>query len=306
MRRAMMCVLLASLGCGLSTAQQGAVGDAKAPTKVSSALLPLQRGRLLVWVVRATTVVLPKPDSGTAGFTPMGFKEESVSTFGTSASGFGKTAGSVGVSSTSLSISRTGNVPKDTAPADVDAVAAAQAGAKEQTSGSFGQGASTYGTAASNHGENSGGFGQTASTYGTEASNVGQTAGSFGESLSTVATAPAPKPVAPPKPWLQLVQERLPVVLPGSRVLFVEVAADKVNANLKRLDNTSGYPDVLVFDGFPTGWKGPLPEVRELEAGSAQQFVAASPRRLMVMNHAPHPEAARAFVAFLDAQGVAR
>jgi hypothetical protein len=301
----MLCVLLLSLGCA-AMAGQGGGGDAKSTTKVSGALLPLQRERLLVWVVKPTAVALPKPDSGTAGFTPMGYKEQTVSELGKSASEFGKTAGSVGVSSTNPTISRTGNVPKDTAPADVDAVAATQAGAKEQTSGSFGQGASTYGTAASNHGETSGGFGQTASTYGTDASNVGKTMGEFGESLSTVATAGETKPVAVPKPWLQLIQERLPVALPGSRVLFVEMTVDKLNANLKRLDNTPAYPDVLVFDGYPAAWKGPTPEVRELEAGSAQEFLAASPRRLMVMNHAPHPEAAKAFVAFLDAQGVAR
>jgi hypothetical protein len=301
----MMCLLLMSVGCAAMIGQGGG-GDIKSQTKVSSALLPLQRGRLVVWVVKPSAIKLPPPDSGTAGFTPMGYKEESVSTFGTSASGFGKTAGSVGISSSSPAISRTANVPANTAPADVDAVAAAQAGAKEQTSGSFGQGASNYGTAASNHGETSGSFGQTASTYGTDASNVGQTAGSFGESLSTVATAGLPKPVVAPKPWLQLVQERLPVVLPGSRVLFVEVASDKLAANLRRLDSMLGYPDVLVFDGFTPGWKGPSPEVRELEAGSVQEFLAASPRRLMVMNHAPHPEAAKAFLVFLDQQGVAR
>ncbi len=286
--------------------QQGAVGDAKSSTKVSSALLPLQRGRLLVWVVKPATIALPKPDSGTAGFTPMGYKEQTVSELGKSASDFGRTAGSVGVSSTSPTISRTGNVPANTPPADVDAVAAAKAGAKEQTSGSFGQGASTYGTAASNHGQTASSLGQDASTYGTEASNVGKTMGEFGDSLSTIATAGEAKPVTVPKSWLATIQERLPVVLPGSRVLFVEMTADKLNANLRRLDNTPGYPDVLVFDGFPPAWRGPSPEVRELEAGSAQEFLAVSPRRLMVMNHAPHLEVAKAFVAFLDAQGVAR
>jgi hypothetical protein len=236
----------------------------------------------------------------------MTYKEESASTFGKSASEFGKTAGSVGVSSTSPTISRTGNVPAKTDPADVDTVAAAQAGAKEQTAGSFGQTASTFGGAASNHGETSGGFGQTASTYGTEASNVGSTVGSFGESLSTIATAGEVKPVAVAKSWLPLIEERLPRSYPGSRAVFVEVSTDRLEALLKKAEGSTGYPDVLVFDGFPVAWKGPVAEVRELEAGSAQEFLASSPRRLLVMEHGLHPEVAKAFVAYLDQQGVER
>jgi hypothetical protein len=301
MRRAVGALLLLAAVASLDAAQQS--GGAQVS---SAALAPLRRGRLVVWVVKPAKLKLPTPDSGTAGFTPLTYKEESASTFGKSASEFGKTAGSVGVSSSSPTISRTGNVPKDTAPADVDATAAAQAGAKEQTAGSFGQTASTFGGAASNHGETSGSFGQTASTYGTEASNVGSTAGNFGESLSTIATAGEVKPVAVAKSWLPLIEERLPISFPGSRAVFVDVTLDRLDALLKKAEGTPGYPDVLVFDGFPVAWKGPAAQVRELEAGSAQEFLASSPRRLLVLNHGPHPEVAKAFVAFLDQQGVER
>jgi hypothetical protein len=301
MRRAVWALLLLAAVAPVSGAQQAG------GTQVSSAALaPLRRGRLVVWVVKPARLRLPTPDSGTAGFTPMTYKEESASTFGRSASEFGKTAGSVGVSSTSATISRTGNVPKDTAPADVDAVAAAQAGAKEQTAGSFGQTASTFGTAASSHGETSGSFGQAAGSYGTEASNVGSTAGNFGESLSTIATAGEVKPVALAASWLATIEERLPRSFPGSRVAFVEVTTDRLDALLKRAEGTAAYPDVLVFDGFPVAWKGPAAQVRELEAGSAQEFLVSSPRRLLVLNHGLHPEVAKAFLAYLDQQGVER
>jgi hypothetical protein len=282
----------------------GAVAGQQGSDDAKRAVRPLQRGRLLVWVVKPAVVKLPTPDSGTAGFTPMSYKEMTSADFGKSANEVGKTAGSVGVSSTSPTISRTGHVPADTAPADVDAAAAAQAGAKEETSGSFGQNAGTFGTAASNHGESSGGFGQTASSYGTNAGNFGQTAGSFGESTSTIATAGEVKPVVVAKSWLMTVEDRLPVVFPGTRAQFVEMTIDKLGANLKKVEGGPGYPDVLVFEGFPVGWKGPASQVRELEGGSGQQFLAASPRRLMVMTHALHPDVARAFVAFLDQQGV--
>jgi len=269
----------------------------------TGSLPALKHGQLVVWVVKAPLPRAGSPASAAAApaGAPAGYQEQTAGSFGQSASNYGSSAGSYGVSSSSDSIAR---VPASAKAADPDNSVATAAGYREQTSSSYGQTSSSYGTAASNHGQTAGSLGQTASSYGQTAGSYGQSASSYGQSLSSLGQAaqpPAPRPVQ------TAIAPTLRSEYPGLQVQFVDTDLDRLRARLKAVDGSSSRPDLVVFEGFPAAWQGPSADVRELavsvEAGALPGPPGSSAGvRTMLLRRAQHPDAARAFVSYLDEQ----
>jgi hypothetical protein len=255
-------------------------------------IAPLRHGRLVVWVVK------PAPGKAVPVSTqpPTTLQQQAAGSFGQSASDVGTSASNYGVSASSPTISRTGSAPASAQGADPNNEVATAAGYHEQTAGSYGQTAGSFGTAASNHGQTASSLGRTAGSVGTDASNYGQSAGSFGHSLSTIAGAGQ---VPPPKPLQQQIEPTLRAAYPALQVRFVYTDEDKLKAALKAATGAS-YPDVLLFEGYGPFWPGPSSELRDLSVSSDTDSSAPSSiARALMMNRAPHPDVAHAFLMFL-------
>jgi len=294
---------------GLAALMAGTVVPAQSLVQPAA----LKHGRLVVWVVHPATYEPAPTDYGGVARRPPGYKEQTAGSFGQTASEMGTTSSSVGLPSDSPLISRTGSVVNTAAPADRDAAAAAAAGYNEQTSGSFGQTASTFGTEASNHGQRPSTVGQSASNVGTDASNYGQTAGSYGHSLSAIGPGGAPEA---PRGVEAIVEPKLRAAYPDLTVQFVGVDSDKLSTMLRTAaastDMVALYPDVLVFEGFPSSWQG-LPEsvqrvVKESFGGSAAvksgPSGAQAARRVVVTMRSRRQATAVAFAEYLQNQGL--
>jgi len=267
----------------------------------------LKHGQLVVWVVKAPLPRAETPAAAAAApaTVPTTLQEKTVGDFGQPAAGFGTDSANYGVSSSSDKIAR---VPANTAAADPDNTVATAAGYHEQTSNSYGQTAGSYGTEASNHGQTSSSLGQTAGSYGQTAGSYGQSAGSFGHSVSNLGQAaqpPAPAPVQ------TAIAPTLRTEYPGLQAQFIDIDASRLRARLKAADASSSRPDLVIFEGFTASWQGPSTDVRELAVSvdpGASPGPPGSPAgvRTMVLRRAQHPEAARAFVSFLDEQAEAQ
>jgi hypothetical protein len=255
-------------------------------------IAPLRHGRLIVWVVK------PAPGKAVPVSTqpPTTLQQQTAGSFGQSASDVGTSASNYGVSASSPTISRTGSAPASAQGADPNNEVATAAGYHEQTAGSYGQTAGSFGTAASNHGQTASSLGHTASSVGTNAGDYGQTAGSFGHSLSTIAGAGQ---VPPPKPLQQQIEPTLRAEYPALQVRFVYTDESALKAALKAATSTS-YPDVLLFEGYGPFWPGPSPDLRDLSVSSdTDSSPPSSIARALMMNRAPHPDVAHAFLLFL-------
>jgi hypothetical protein len=283
------------------------------PTPVQP--VALKHGRLVVWVVHPTIVVSAPTDYGGSARRPPGYNEQTAGSFGQTASSVGTSASNTGLPSDSPLISRTGRVADTVAPADRDATAAAAAGYREQTAGSFGQTAGKFGTEASNHGQAPSTVGQNASSVGTDSSNYGQMAGSYGHSLSTIAQAGQPEHMQI-ESMETIVEPKLRVAYPDLSVQFVTVDLDKFPAMLRTASASTViaglYPDVLVFEGFPASWEG-LPQsvqrlVKESFGGSAPvkngPGSALAARRVVVTMRSRQQATAIAFAEYLQNQGL--
>jgi len=275
----------------------------------------LKHGRLVVWVVHPTIVVPAPTDYGGAARRPPGYNEQTVGTFGQTASSVGTSAGRTGLPSDTPLISRTGRVQDTVAPADRDAAAAAAAGYREQTAGTFGQTAGTFGTQASNHGQSPSTVGQNAGSTGTQAGNYGQTAGSYGHSLSTIAQAAQPERLQI-ESMETIVEPKLRAAYPDLSVQFVTVDMDKFPAMLRTASASTAmvglYPDVLVFEGFPASWEGLPLSVQRL---AKENFGESTPvknepagalaaRRVVVTMRSRQQATAIAFAEYLQNQGL--
>jgi hypothetical protein len=181
----------------------------------------------------------------------------------------------------------------------------------EQTASTLGQTSSSYGTTASNHGQTASSLGQTASSYGTASSSTGQTAGGFGNSLGTIAQAGQAGGAKAPHVF-EAIAPKLEEMYPELRTQLSMFDADQLLWALKGTLGSRSYPDLLIFVGFPADWPGPAAQVREMEAAhvgdvAAERVLKTGDSRRTVdclaLRRAPHAGTARAFVAYLDAEG---
>lgn len=277
--------------------------DASKPS-VKEAYKPLLHGQLVVWLVEPTGPGPAVVTAATPQRAPITYQEATPSTLGQTASTYGTDASKYGVDAGSPTIAR---VPNNSGP-DADADAAAKAGYREQTSGSFGQTASNVGTAASDHGQTSGSFGQESSNYGVDASNYGIDASNFGHSLSNIAGAGELKSEPVSMTFTDQVQAALTHKFPELKVQYAAVGSNDVKA---RLRNATGkdYPDVIILDGFATTWTGFPQDVRDALLHYEGPTPSAKDRRegrlppvWYITRRAAHPQEAHALAAYLDDQ----
>ncbi len=293
-RRTAICLALALLAAGVAQGQ-AAAAETQGP------LAALHRGTLLVWVVRPEgAAARPKPAAVPAFRAPEpGYREATAGSFGQTAGSFGQTAGSYGIDSTSPAI---GTPPSGQVTNAAGATQTLAPGYREATATTLAPTPGDRSVAAGSYGQTAGSFGQTAGSVGSTAGGYGQTAGSFGHSLSTLTQAGQP-PRSPVS--VQELQPALKAAFPDLGNLFVEVSADRVSSALQAAEGRKAYPDVLIFEGFPSTWAGPPQAVRDLQAASSGEIAAPGKtlQECVRLRQAPHPETARAFLAYLEQQG---
>ena len=277
--------------------------DADKP-KVKDAYKPLVHGQVIIWLVEPAGPGAAIVNAATPQRAPITYREATPSTLGQNASTYGTDASKYGVDAGSPTIAR---VPNNSGP-DADADAAAKAGYREQTSGSFGQVSSNVGTAASDHGQTSGSFGQVASNYGVDSSNYGIDASNFGHSLNNLAGAGElhAEPVSMSFP--DQVQAALTHTFPDLKVAYVDVSSSDIKS---RLRNAAGkdYPDVMILDGFATSWTGFPQDVRDALQHYEGPTPSAKDRRegrlpptWYITRRAAHSSEAHALATYLDDQ----
>jgi hypothetical protein len=195
----------------------------------------------------------------------------------------------------------------------------------QQSVGSFGQSASSVGKSVSDHGQSAGSFGQSASNYGTSSSSYGRSADSFGRSLDTIADAgsldaqaiqgspkiPAKVAMSLPDPYRDYLQSELKRSFYNLNANFVTVAADQLQEKLTAVEGRAEYPDVILGEPLPPEWKKIAKETGIVMVGSLGVIEQENNQGLLrnptvqaaILQRAPHPDAAKAFVVWLREPG---
>lgn len=198
--------------------------------------------------------------------------------------------------------------------------------------GSYGTNAGDYGKPGSEVGQNAGNVGQNAGSYGTasgsfgaSAGSVGQNAGSYGQTAGSFGYDPAAYGVNSnmPQPGVRRPSSRLhaeatdssiwtavasPVAsaYPGLKITVAEVAEQNLLGELEMARAASRYPDVLVGSPLPWRWAGKNGSVAKqlvvapLGLPLARENEAEAFRDVVILRGSPHPETARAYVAWLQ------
>jgi hypothetical protein len=248
---------------------------------------PLLRGHLVLWIVHDLP---PSPQQLFSGTVHMpGYQEHNAGQFGYDAGRIGQTAGTYG-----------------------------------QTAGRVGQPAGEVGQNAGSAGQTAGSFGRDAASTGRDAGRTGQMAGRFGYSVNTLnnaTTQPEKNADAafhhPPHntrwdAWLS----HLRTTFPDLQIKVVDVRSDELQPQLRAAQHTPDAPDVLLGDPLPDLWTHPSTglglEYGIANVGAHSEFaeielpagVTTEPQRWQpeasALRAAPHPEAARAFLFWLD------
>jgi hypothetical protein len=278
----------------------------------------LRHGPLVVWYLAASTRPPQSNLNAIAALhnaTPLNYSERSAANFGQSASTYGQNAGSYGVDSDSPTIS-TPSIPpgQNATSAKPNGI-----GYQQKDLSGFGQNAAGYGTAASNYGQNgstagqnAGSYGTAASNYGTAASSVGQNASDYGNTNGSGAPAEAANS-APPMPQGPLhnsqaeqVRDGLRQAFPDLQMRFLAVDPDQLKARLMAARGTVDYPDVLLGT-LPAAWWSGMDT--EFGLGMLRPAVfypngvtenSEGEPEVAILMHAPHMQAARAFVLWMS------
>ena len=279
----------------------------------------LRHGPLVVWYLAASTRPPQSNLNAIAALhnaTPLNYSEKTTGTFGQNASTYGQNAASYGVDADSPTIST------PSIPADQNATTAKPNGIgyQQKDLSNFGQNAAGYGTNASNYGQNgstagqnAGSYGQNASSYGTAASNVGQNASDYGATNGSGAPADAASSGAAMQQQGPLrnaqaeqVKEGLRAAFPDLQMRFLAIDPDQLKARLMAARGTVDYPDVLLGT-LPAAWWSGMDT--EFGLGMLRPAVfypngvtenSEGEPEVAILMHAPHMQAARAFVLWMS------
>ena len=279
----------------------------------------LRHGPLVVWYLAASTRPPQSNLNAIAALhnaTPLNYSEKTTGGFGQNASTFGQNAASYGVDADSPTISTPSISP------DQNATTAKPNGIgyQQKDLSNFGQNAAGYGTTASNYGQNgstagqnAGSYGTTASSYGTAASNVGQNASDYGNTNGSGLPADTSNSGAPTQQQGPLrnaqaeqVKEGLRQAFPDLQMRFIAIDPDQLKARLMAARGTVDYPDVLLGT-LPAAWWSGMDT--EFGLGMLRPAVfypngvtenSEGEPEVAILMHAPHMQAARAFVLWMS------
>jgi hypothetical protein len=269
-------------------------------------LRALDHGTLIVWVVRPANQMRPKSDTPVFAASQPGFHEATTSALGQNAGGFGQNAGSYGVDASSTTISAPSSPTAVNARQPGDTTAAGS-GYTEQASGSFGQSSGGFGQNAGGYGQTTGSLGQNAGSAGQTAGTYGQTLTGFGDSLSTLGqprkTSAPPFRLATRGASSNLFEQQLHSAFPDLKVLYSDVYASELTADLSAAAAAHSSPDVLIGALTGAGWQKAesrygAAEVRRADFVPDGLSSGDDAPEYAAVAGAPHADAARAFIVW--------